>query len=53
MIFISIVEVVLFCSDAAFGYIYGDGKIAEWFIYYPDKREEAWRFLTYMLVHYG
>ncbi|CAB3220246.1 unnamed protein product [Arctia plantaginis] len=53
MILISIVEVVLFCSDAAFGHIYGDGKIAQWFIYDPDKREEAWRFLTYMLVHYG
>lgn len=29
------------------------GPIAKFFIYTPYKREEAWRFVTYMFVHVG
>ncbi|XP_028674622.2 rhomboid-related protein 2 [Erpetoichthys calabaricus] len=31
----------------------GDGVWNSPFIYRPDKREEAWRFISYMLVHAG
>lgn len=27
--------------------------MATWFIYNPYRREEAWRFVTYMFVHVG
>lgn len=27
--------------------------MAQTFIYHPYKREEAWRFVTYMFVHVG
>lgn len=53
MIFISIVEIILFCYDAAQGKTDATGPIAQIFIYNPHKRQEAWRFLTYMLVHVG
>ncbi|XP_026740285.1 rhomboid-related protein 2 isoform X1 [Trichoplusia ni] len=53
MILISLVEIVLFCYDAAEGYTQANGTIAKLFIYNPHKRQEAWRFLTYMLVHVG
>ncbi|OWR55066.1 rhomboid-related protein 2 isoform X4 [Danaus plexippus] len=53
MILISIVEIVLFCYDAAQGKTDATGPIAQIFIYNPHKRQEAWRFLTYMLVHVG
>ncbi|CAH0696706.1 unnamed protein product [Spodoptera exigua] len=53
MILISLVEIVLFCYDAAQGHTQGDGTIAKLFIYNPHKRQEAWRFITYMLVHVG
>ncbi|XP_035448528.1 rhomboid-related protein 2 isoform X2 [Spodoptera frugiperda] len=53
MIFISLVEIILFCYDAAHGHTQGDGTIGQLFIYNPHKRQEAWRFITYMLVHVG
>ncbi|XP_050353362.1 rhomboid-related protein 2 isoform X1 [Nymphalis io] len=53
MILISIIEIVLFCYDASQGKTDATGPIAQIFIYNPHKREEAWRFLTYMLVHVG
>ncbi|XP_052739092.1 rhomboid-related protein 2 isoform X6 [Bicyclus anynana] len=53
MILISIAEIVLFCYDAAQGKTDATGPIAQIFIYNPHKRQEAWRFLTYMLVHVG
>ncbi|XP_013145556.1 PREDICTED: rhomboid-related protein 2 isoform X1 [Papilio polytes] len=53
MIIISLVEIVLFCYDAAQGKTDATGPIAQMFIYNPHKRQEAWRFLTYMLVHVG
>lgn len=30
-----------------------NGPMAQVFIYNPRKREEAWRFVTYMFVHVG
>ncbi|CAG4931911.1 unnamed protein product [Colias eurytheme] len=51
MIIISLVEIVLFCYDAAQGKTAATGPIAKLFLYNPRKRHEAWRFLTYMLVH--
>ncbi|CAH2986435.1 unnamed protein product [Chilo suppressalis] len=53
MILISLVEIVLFCYDAAQGNTDANGPIAKLFIYNPHKRQEAWRFITYMLVHVG
>ncbi|XP_047032650.1 rhomboid-related protein 2-like isoform X1 [Helicoverpa zea] len=53
MILISLVEIVLFCYDAAEGNTQANGTIAKLFIYNPHKRQEAWRFITYMLVHVG
>ncbi|CAB3220248.1 unnamed protein product [Arctia plantaginis] len=53
MIIISLVEIILFCYDAAKGHTDANGTIAKLFIYNPHKRHEAWRFLTYMLVHVG
>lgn len=53
MIFISLVEIIFFCYDAAHGKTDATGPIARLFIYNPHKREEAWRFFTYMLVHVG
>ncbi|XP_022120723.1 rhomboid-related protein 2 isoform X3 [Pieris rapae] len=51
MIIISLVEIVLFCYDEAQGKTGATGPIAKLFLYNPRKRHEAWRFLTYMLVH--
>ncbi|XP_072934187.1 rhomboid-related protein 2 isoform X2 [Epargyreus clarus] len=53
MILISLLEIVLFCYDAALGKSDTTGPMAQLFIYNPNKRYEAWRFLTYMLVHVG
>ncbi|XP_060806549.1 rhomboid-related protein 2 [Amyelois transitella] len=53
MILISLVEIALFCYDASQGMTQANGPIAQLFIYNPNKRQEAWRFLTYMLVHVG
>ncbi|CAH0402903.1 unnamed protein product [Chilo suppressalis] len=53
MILISLVEIVVFCYDATQGNTDANGPIAIIFIYNPHKRQEAWRFITYMLVHVG
>ncbi|XP_012548202.1 rhomboid-related protein 2 isoform X1 [Bombyx mori] len=53
MIFISLVEIIFFVYDAVHGNTQANGPIAQIFIYNPHKRQEAWRFLTYMLVHVG
>ncbi|CAK1589960.1 unnamed protein product [Parnassius mnemosyne] len=53
MILISLIEIVLFCYDASQGKTDATGPVAQIFIYNPHKRQEAWRFLTYMLVHVG
>ncbi|GBP39100.1 Rhomboid-related protein 2 [Eumeta japonica] len=53
MIIISLVEIVLFCYDAAHGNTDARGRIASVLIYNPHKRYEAWRFVSYMLVHVG
>ncbi|KAL4715286.1 hypothetical protein ACJJTC_010856 [Scirpophaga incertulas] len=53
MILTSLVEIVLFCYDAAQGHTDANGPIAKLFIYNPHRRQEAWRFLTYMFVHVG
>ncbi|EFA08482.1 rhomboid-related protein 2 [Tribolium castaneum] len=56
MIIISLIEVIFFCVDEA---IEADstksasGPISSVFIYDPYKRQEAWRFITYMFVHVG
>lgn len=56
MIIISIVEIIFYIIDE--GLLPGStmtakGPVAELFIYDPHRRREAWRFLTYMLVHVG
>ncbi|KAI5642611.1 rhomboid family domain-containing protein [Phthorimaea operculella] len=53
MILISLVEIILFCYDAAQGQTQANGPIAQTLIYNPHKRFEVWRFITYMLVHVG
>ncbi|XP_049879529.1 rhomboid-related protein 2 isoform X2 [Pectinophora gossypiella] len=53
MILISLVEIIFFCYDAAKGKTSANGPIAQLLIYNPYKRNEAWRFITYMLVHVG
>lgn len=54
MVLISVVEIVLFCIDEAHGDTkFGDGPIAEGAIYDPKRRQEFWRFITYMFVHIG
>ncbi|XP_061722473.1 rhomboid-related protein 2 isoform X1 [Cydia pomonella] len=53
MILISLVEIVMFCYDAAHGSTTAVGPLAKIFIYNPHKRHEAWRFITYMFVHVG
>ncbi|XP_063388637.1 rhomboid-related protein 2 isoform X3 [Cydia fagiglandana] len=53
MILISLVEIVMFCYDAAHGSTTAVGPLAKIFIYNPNRRHEAWRFITYMFVHVG
>lgn len=50
LILISALELTLFIMDQTSP---GLGPSAKLFIYNPFKRNEAWRFLTYMLVHIG
>ncbi|XP_015114466.1 rhomboid-related protein 2-like [Diachasma alloeum] len=47
MIIISIIEIILYIYDKRYG---GAGEL---FTYQPQKRSEAWRYLTYMFVHNG
>lgn len=53
MIIISIIEFTLYIIDALVNHPKGTGPIATELIYNPYKRNEAWRFLTYMFVHIG
>ncbi|GLV38421.1 rhomboid-4 [Carabus blaptoides fortunei] len=54
MLLISIVMIVFFSIDASYyGAVSGTGPLATIFMYNPQKRYEAWRFLTYMFVHIG
>lgn len=64
MVIFSIVEVIFFIVDIIYLDDYKDGDIknvgtsvngpmATKLIYNPRKREEAWRFMTYMFVHVG
>nr|CAH7712261.1 unnamed protein product [Callosobruchus chinensis] len=50
---ISILEAACFAIDEQTKSKTGLGLSATIFIYDPWKRQEAWRFLTYMLVHIG
>ncbi|XP_063988415.1 rhomboid-related protein 2-like [Diachasmimorpha longicaudata] len=47
MIIMSIIEIVIYIYDRQWG------GIAGFLIYNPTRRYEAWRYLTYMLVHKG
>ncbi|XP_070492523.1 rhomboid-related protein 2 isoform X2 [Chironomus tepperi] len=64
MVIFSIIEVIFFIIDIVYLDDYKDndfknvgtsvnGPMATMFIYNPRKREEAWRFVTYMFVHVG
>ncbi|CRL03868.1 CLUMA_CG016995, isoform B [Clunio marinus] len=64
MIIFSIVEIIFFIVDIIHLQDYKDGDVktigtsvkgpaATLFIYNPSRREEAWRFVTYMFVHVG
>ncbi|KAL1501693.1 hypothetical protein ABEB36_006975 [Hypothenemus hampei] len=56
LVFITIMEVVLFSTDEFVlkkSTSSGTGIIAQVFLYEPSKRQQAWRFLTYMFVHTG
>lgn len=54
MIIISLVEIILFCVDAAKGSTLSvTGPVADVLIYDPRRRYEAWRYITYMFVHIG
>lgn len=54
MILISIIEIALFMYD-----VFENkpspvqGTIAQLLIYYPTKKNEIWRYVTYMFVHIG
>lgn len=64
MVIFSIIEIIFFLIDVIYldELQYGNAKVvgkttngpaAKLFIYNPFKREEAWRFVTYMFVHVG
>lgn len=54
MIIISLIEIILFCVDAAQANTYAaNGPVATAMIYDPHRRYEAWRFISYMFVHVG
>ncbi|CAO1422679.1 unnamed protein product [Diamesa hyperborea] len=64
MVIFSIIEVIFFAVDIYHSKDYKDGDInsigtsvngpaATLFIYNPRRRDEAWRFVTYMFVHVG
>ncbi|XP_034945072.1 rhomboid-related protein 2 isoform X2 [Chelonus insularis] len=52
MIIISIIEIILYLYDVIVEKTL-TGPVSTLFIYNPHKRYEAWRYLTYMLVHAG
>ncbi|XP_050311400.1 rhomboid-related protein 2-like [Anthonomus grandis grandis] len=56
MVLISVLELVFFLTDEISeknSTLTGTGVTAKLFLYEPNKRHEAWRFLTYMFVHIG
>ncbi|CAH1132732.1 unnamed protein product [Ceutorhynchus assimilis] len=57
MVLVSIAEIICFILNEHVGrggtVEPGGGPIAEVLIYNPEKRQECWRFLTYMFVHIG
>lgn len=56
MIIISIVEIIFYIIDevkSPGSSMYAGGPMADLFIYDPQRRKQAWRFLTYMFVHIG
>jgi len=54
MIIISLIEITLFLYDVIkHKSLSVEGPAATLFIYNPQKRYEAWRYLTYMFVHVG
>ncbi|OXU25961.1 rhomboid-related protein 3 isoform X2 [Nasonia vitripennis] len=54
MIIISVLEIILFLYDTiAHNAVAVEGPMATLFIYNPQKRYQAWRYLTYMFVHVG
>lgn len=54
MIIISLIEIILFIYDVIqHKSLSVEGPAATLFIYNPQKRYEAWRYLTYMFVHVG
>ncbi|KAF5285143.1 hypothetical protein FQA39_LY16832 [Lamprigera yunnana] len=53
MVAISIIEIILFCIDSSQASENQRGPIAKVLLYDPEKRYEAWRFVTYMFVHDG
>lgn len=54
MITISLIEIILYFTDAAMRKPNERrGPIADALIYDPERRYQAWRFLTYMFVHDG
>lgn len=54
MIIISIIEIILFIYDVIkHKSLSVEGPAATLLIYNPNKRYQAWRYLTYMFVHVG
>ncbi|KAG8232726.1 hypothetical protein J437_LFUL013319 [Ladona fulva] len=54
MLIISIIEIITFFWDViVVGWSTPQGPVAQMLIYNPRKRQEAWRYLTYMFVHIG
>lgn len=58
MVLVSVLEIICFILNQ---YLQRDSKwiddangpVAKYLIYNPEKRQESWRFLTYMFVHIG
>lgn len=56
MIIISLIEIIFFCIDEATekdSTHFATGPTGTLFIYEPYKRNEIWRYMTYMFVHIG
>ncbi|XP_071447141.1 rhomboid-related protein 2 [Hetaerina americana] len=54
MLLVSCIEIVTFVWDVVvMGTSTPSGPVAQLLIYNPRKRQEAWRFLSYMFVHIG
>ena len=52
MIIMSLIEIGVFLYDAVYAKSFSlDGPATQLFIYDPNKRNEIWRYFTYMFVH--